>query len=346
MKKTPVILIAVVIAAVIAICGALGYKLVKAKPGEELTTDFVTGESSFTEYTEPDIIPEEITDFSETEISSEPASTVLPELTSAAQAESQQAKSTDESTVTEKITTVATTVAAKVNASFDKIFKMPKAPKYVPPAVEIDFDNTSVLAYKYDPNGNYFYTDDKNAWQRGFGYNQIYDSLAVISAMYYDTVRNTFSYDGKDWLIQFWKGQYGYYFVGAEIGIYTKTKRGSTYTCAEKQDWMKMEMTFYWDQNKSGSYSPIFSRPYTDYWWCTGFVPGLESLASMKSREQFRIVGHITFKSTEMAELFCEQMQKNGFKRVSLFDKDIKDTFVQAGADVGFCWQSINQHVI
>lgn len=342
MKKTGVLVVAIILA-LAATGGVLAYKMTASKSAEDEQT------------AASEIVSEEIIDYSaETEetsaekITEETSSeTTQAETTSAKNVSTTKKAAEDKSTtLVEKLTTVSTTVAAKVNTSFNKIFTMPKAPKYVPPDVDVDFDTASLLAYKYDPDGNYFYTDDKNSWQRGFGYNQIYDSLAVVSAMYYDTVRNTFTYDGKDWLIQLWKGQYGYYFVGGEMGIYTKTKSGGTYACADKEDWLKMEMTFFWDQNKTGSYSPIFSRPYTDYWWCTGFVLGFESVASMKSRTQFRLVGHITFKSTEMAELFCTALEGNGFKRVSMFDKDVVDTFVQSGADVGFCWQNINQHVI
>jgi hypothetical protein len=245
-------------------------------------------------------------------------------------------------TVTTKVsTTVATTVD---KTAFNKAFTMPKSPKYIPPDTDIDFNTASIASYKYDPDGNYYYTDDKNAWQKNFGYTKIYDKLSVVAAMYYSTVRTTFTYENKDWLVQIWKGQYGYAFVGEEIGIYTKTagSSGSTYACADKSDWLKMEMCFIWDENKNGDYQPIFTRSYTDYWWCTGFVVGFESRASMNNTEQFRMVAHITFKNTEMAQLFAAAFEKNGFKRVSKLDNNVVDTFVQIGPDVGFVWQSIS----
>lgn len=250
--------------------------------------------------------------------------------------------------MTEAVTTVTTTrVATTVNEAFNKVFSMPRTPKYVQKETKIDYAKASLASYKYDPDGNYYYTDDKNAWQKGFGYNQVYDKLAVASAMYYDTVRNTFTYGGKDWLIQFWKGQYGYYFVGSEIGVYTrKAGTSGTYACADKQDWLKMEMCFIWDEYKDGSYKPVFKRPYNEYWWCTGFVIGFESKESLRSRQQFRLVAHITFKDDAMAELFCNAMKGNGFREVSSLDNSVIDTFVHVGPDVGFVWQNINQHVI
>ena len=225
---------------------------------------------------------------------------------------------------------------------------MPKAPKYIPPDSKIDFDKAKIASYKYDPEGNYYYTDDKACWQSNFGFNEAYDRLAVVGVIYYDTVRTKFTYGGKEWLIQIWKGQYGYYFVGGEVGVYTRPigKTGTGYSCAAKEDWLKMEMTFLWDETKTGNYEPELTRPYTEYWWCTGFVVGFEADESLVTREQFRLISHITFKDTEMANAFCKAFEANGFKRVAKLNNNVKDTFVQVGPDVAFVWQSINQHVI
>lgn len=249
-----------------------------------------------------------------------------------------------ESTTNAVSTAIATTVAS-VNAEFYKVFSLPSSPKYVVKESKVDYNTASLASYKYSPSGNYYYTDDKNAWQKGFGYTQTYDKLALVAAMYYDTVRNTFSYGGKEWLVQFWKGQYGYYFVGGEIGVYTRTGSGN-YACADKSDWVNMEMTFMWDEDHNGNYKPIFTRPYGQYWWCTGFVIGFETSASLKSRQQFRIVAHIQFKDTEMANAFCAAMAKNGFTEVDTLNSSKLDSFVRVGPDVGFVWQNINQHVI
>ena len=217
---------------------------------------------------------------------------------------------------------------------------MPTAPKYVQPDTDIDFETAKVLSYKYDPDGGYFYTDDKECWQKNFGFNEGYDSMAPLGMMNYDTVRVKFTYDNKEWLIQMWKGQYGYAFVGGEVGVYTRKAGagGTHYNCAKQEDWLNMEMAFVWDKGRTGNYQTIFVRDYTQYWWCTGFVPGLETGAP---RDQFRLITHITFKSTEMAELFCEAFEKQGFTRVAKLNNNEIDTFVQVGADVAFVWQDI-----
>lgn len=268
-------------------------------------------------------------------------------------AETSTAKSGEKITekLTDRVTTAVqavTELTTLVNAKFSEVFTMPHAPKYIPPDSKIDFDKAKIASYKYDPEGNYYYTDDKACWQSNFGFNEAYDRLAVVGVIYYDTVRTKFTYGGKEWLIQIWKGQYGYYFVGGEVGVYTRPigKTGTGYSCAAKEDWLKMEMTFLWDETKTGNYEPELTRPYTEYWWCTGFVVGFEADESLVTREQFRLISHITFKDTEMANAFCKAFEANGFKRVAKLNNNVKDTFVQVGPDVAFVWQSINQHII
>ena len=365
MQKTLTIAVSCFAAAVVCVAAVLGIRLRSGSgtvPAEDssylpasdyseeslITEDYTAAEISYTDEVS-EITAESTTSvLSTTETSS--SSFVTAVTTTEVSDSSLMTKVTDKvtSAVTQITSKASTTVIATTfNEAFSKVFSMPKTPKYIPPKSRIDFDKASLASYKYDPDGNYYYTDDKNAWQKGFGYGEIYDRLAVISAMYYDTVRNTFTYGGKEWLIQFWKGQYGFYFVGSEIGVYTR-KTGSTggYECADKEDWLKMEMCFIWDEDKNGNYRPIFKRPYDYYWWCTGFVVGYESEESLRSRKQFRLVSHITFKDNEMAELFCGCMTKNGFREVGSLDNNVPDTFVHVGPDVGFVWQNINQHVI
>lgn len=263
---------------------------------------------------------------------------------------SQTQQSTVPSSSEQTITSVATTVSqtatqavAAVSGAFSEVFKMPKAPKYIPPETNIDISKINLASYRYDPEGNYYYTDDKACWQKNFGFNEVYDKLAPISIMYYDTVRTTFTYGGKEWLIQMWKGQYGMCFVGGEVGIYTRKpgSSGTHYACADKEDWLNMEMAFVWDEYADGNYVTIFTRPYTKYWWCTGFVVGFPNGNLRNTLTEFRLITHITFKDTEMANAFCNAFESRGFRRVSKLDNNVPDTFVQLGADVALVWQSI-----
>lgn len=243
--------------------------------------------------------------------------------------------------VTATTTAPPTTVS---NADFSKVFTLPKAPVYIPPDTDIDFSTAKLASYKYDPDGNFYYTDDKECWQSNFGFNEVYDAFAPITMMYYDTVRTTFEYGGKEWLIQTWKGQYGMAFVGGEVGVYTRDigSVGSHYVCADKEDWVNMEMAFMWDEYETGEYRAVFNRDYEKYWWATGFVVGFPNGSLRQTLKEFRLITHITFKDTEMANAFCEAFEENGFRRVSKLNNNEPDTFVQVGPDVAFVWQNIN----
>ncbi len=246
----------------------------------------------------------------------------------------------EEATLTEKITELATVV----NKAFREVFNLPQAPKYIPPQASFDYEKINLASYRYDGDGNFYYTDDKECWQKNFGFNEVYDKFAPLSVMYYDTVRTTFVYGGKEWMIQMWKGQYGMVFVGGEVGVYTRPigSVGSHYVCADKGDWLNMEMAFMWDEYSDGNYRAVFNRDYEKYWWCTGFIVGFPNGSLRKTLKEFRLVHHITFKDTEMADAFCEAFEKNGFTRVSKLDNNAADTFVQVGPEVGFVWQNIN----
>lgn len=338
MKNKSVAIVALaVVAAIIAIAAILGIKM-------------ANGGSPAAEPVDGSVYSEQSTDRTQTyPVHSEtrfdvPTSASIPSMSigeseAATQASTQASTQQESTTLTEKVTQLTTLI---VNTAFSEAFTMPQAPKYIPPDTDIDFDTASLASYMYDPDGNYYYTNDKDCWQYNFGFNEGYDSMAPVTMMYYDTVRTRFVYDNKEWLIQIWKGQYGYAFVGGEVGVYTRKvgSSGTHFNCAAEEDWLKMEMCFMWDENQTGEYKPIFNRDYTEYWWCTGFVVGFDGATN---RHQFRLVTHITFKDVEMANAFCEAFEANGFKRVSSLNSSNIDSFVQVGADVGFVWQNINQ---
>ena len=79
-------------------------------------------------------------------------------------------------------------------------------------------DDLRSAGFAYDYKNDYFYSL-KNCWQREAGYCRLYDEGAPLFNMVMDCEPITFSYRGKRWLIELWKGQYGIT-TGAEIGIY------------------------------------------------------------------------------------------------------------------------------
>lgn len=111
-----------------------------------------------------------------------------------------------------------------------------------------------------------------DCWQREMGYCRQYDEAAPAMNMIMDCEPIYFTYNGKNWLLELWKGQYGCA-AGAEIGLYyneektDKSPEKLFYTCAD--DNMRLHMQFsLWKDGKC-----ILERSAL-HWWLTGFLPG------------------------------------------------------------------------
>lgn len=132
-----------------------------------------------------------------------------------------------------------------------------------------DDENTAakilkVAGFEYDEKQGIYYSQ-MNPLQRKFGFNFVYDTAAPMAGMIYDTKRIEFEYDGKEWMIQLWKGQYGIT-SGAEIGLYSRDpERVMQYDCADNTELITMQFDFY----NQGEY--VFSRGPEKHWWLTGF---------------------------------------------------------------------------
>ena len=208
-------------------------------------------------------------------------------------------------------------------------------------------DGSSFLGYRYSDDG-YYYCDDKDCWQKGVGYNEVYDKWAPVAAMYIDQIRVRFQYEGKNWMIQLWKGQYGYVLIGAEIGIYTcdldKYSGGigdiNHFECADKSDWLKMQLDCYYSQGGKGPYNKIFTRPYDTYWWATGFVRGQLQKYTIP-RTELKTKNRITFKSEDMANIFVQGLKVCGFQRAGDLKNLVDDSYYMEGKDVYVLWSTL-----
>lgn len=167
-------------------------------------------------------------------------------------------------------------------------------------------NESGLLGYLYEKDGNYFYTADE-AWQGTLGYNGIYDFLAPGVVMYYETVNFKFEYEDKDWMVQLWRGQYGWLFVGAEIGVYTKPRYRLVehYSAAEEEDWLPMSFNL-----KRWGFWDVINTKTNTTWWCTGFVPG--SLVIMTWQDQLQMEAVITVKDQTMLNAFTAAIAEQG----------------------------------
>lgn len=211
---------------------------------------------------------------------------------------------------------------------------------------DMTFAGLSRMGYDVIGLKSYIYNDDKDpeCFQKNFGYHPVYDIGANLIDFSIETTKLDFDYEDKEYRIQLWKGQYisgEIGTVGGEIGVYTRPESdsGEFYNCADEDDWLKMEMTVYWDEFDNGEYLPQFTRNYNDFWWATGFVDG--QLKNRRDSNTMRVLGRITFETEEQAEAFDEAMSKKGFTKVEDFSPYEIDTYKRYGKDVIFLWQNI-----
>ncbi len=162
--------------------------------------------------------------------------------------------------------------------------------------------------YAYSPKNDIFFST-MYAWQRSMGYCRLYDEAAAPLGMIIDSEPIRFSYGGRRWLIEFWKGQYGMT-TGCEIGVYSSTWPdlnipgvfdGTFYSCASNQDRLYMAFVLY----KNGE--ELITRK-GKHWWLTAFKLGEYSEPSELSMDVY-----ISLKSRGMRDAFLKSLMKAGY---------------------------------
>lgn len=113
---------------------------------------------------------------------------------------------------------------------------------------------SAFLGFQYDPATDKFNTN-KHSMQSYFGYADLYELFGPALGMDLDTQVVNFTYNGKEYRLQVWKGSYGQGGAyGGEIGLYYKnldSKNPVTfleslvpgwYACVDPQDQVRMRM--------------------------------------------------------------------------------------------------------
>ncbi len=160
-----------------------------------------------------------------------------------------------------------------------------------------------------------------NAWTRDFGFMLFYDIFSYTTPFFfYETRRIKFDYDGLEWMIQVWKGNYAIS-NGAEVGIYSRDERrfGTYYDCATDDQMMEMSMELYHGDDL------IFSRPKQLHWWLTGFRLTYDTYPASSMTLKFSI----DMKNEEMLNAFCDAVMNH-------YKKDM--TYTVDGLTVNVVW--------
>lgn len=174
--------------------------------------------------------------------------------------------------------------------------------------IDFAFD---VAGFTIDPEQGIYASNKEPPIQERMGYNHLYDELATPALCVIDCEPIYFDYNGKHWMIELWKGQYGIS-TGCEIGVYTQDDGewqidGQTvhYDCAGENDQLKMSYDLY----KDGETEPLFHRESDNHWWVTGFKPGVNSRP-----EDLTMKLNITLKDPQMCKVFVKSLADKGYK--------------------------------
>jgi len=206
---------------------------------------------------------------------------------------------------------------------------------------------TSALAHAvyaagflYDPRQDIIYSR-MDALQRNLGYAYGYDAAALGISAVLDCEPIFFDYDGKHWMIELWKGQYGLE-SGCEIGVYTRPigstgpgyalldatvgRRGGDpvpshnlfYDCAADADRLKLSATLHRDGEV------LFTRGPEVHWWLTGFKWGVLSDPSQLSADIA-----ITLKDNQMRDAFMKGIAGRPYPNLKVDGTTVSFTFAR-----------------
>lgn len=222
----------------------------------------------------------------------------------------------------------------------------------------IDAQGVGLVGYAYDMKAGVFYATGEG-FQREFGYGEMYDRVAVVATMPLDTTRIKFNYDNKDWMVQLWKGFYGFVMAGCEVGVYNRPEGMSdefdAYNVVTLDYYQNFTVDFYY--SSKGTYNldkdkPTFTRN-TTTWWFTAFTPSIQVLPETNIPKML-VDCTIRFNDTGLYQAFINALddvdnifanytgkaRSFTFKEITRVEDIENGTYMQLGDNtVRFIWQ-------
>lgn len=134
------------------------------------------------------------------------------------------------------------------------------------------------LNMQKDSKGIYHANFD--CWQQYFGYNNFYDDVfGVATSM--SSKKFPFSFNGTEYIIWMWKGDYINLGAGGELGIYYG---GEPHWLVDKSLAMDMSLYLFYKNSLIVSYSPSQKQ-----WWITAFNPSYLNVQAGDLSVMFRL---------------------------------------------------------
>lgn len=175
------------------------------------------------------------------------------------------------------------------------------------------------FGFQYDFCQDLFYAA-RDGWQKEMGYGKIYDENAIRLSMVIDCEPLYFTYDGKSYLLELWKGQYGIT-TGAEIGFYVSDEMDTEYPerlfykSVTDKEFLGMRFVL----RKKGRILMIRDEW---HWWLTGFV-----LGEFSKPEELGVEVSITFPDQRMRNAVYEALLKAGYEQENIYADGLRLRF-------------------
>lgn len=167
------------------------------------------------------------------------------------------------------------------------------------------------LGYQYDIHQDIF-TSTIDAWQKHYGYTELYDKAAPYTGMIFDCQPVYFNYDDKTWLIEFWKGQYGIN-TGSEVGVYhadtiipPKQLDKTLFSAVAESDFLDIKTSLF---DKGMQLAELSAT----HWWLTIFSMGRFSKPANLTMDI-----SIRFPNLEMRDAYVDGLLRAGYHRDAL----------------------------
>lgn len=165
------------------------------------------------------------------------------------------------------------------------------------------------VGYIYEPLQDIFATR-LNAPQKLFGYTTFYDLSAPLFNMVFDYETIYFDYDGRTWLIEMWKGQYGIN-SGCELGIYYADTlvspddyKTTHFHAVEEKDMPDISLKLHRYTKIATTFPTQLGYLKFHHWWLTIFKMGVFS-----HPDQLFVNTSIRFKNYPMLYSFLDSFE-------------------------------------
>lgn len=152
------------------------------------------------------------------------------------------------------------------------------------------------------------FTSRRDAWQREMGYCTLYDRAAYHLNMVFDSLPVYFVYQGRTWLLEFWKGQYGIT-TGGEIGLYYADRllkenelETTLFQAVPDDKMLRMSFTLFKNDTPVTELSGV-------HWWLTAFRLGYFSQPG-----DLTLCASVDFPSPDMARAFVKGLYSAGYE--------------------------------